>query len=326
MTITSIHDFESFYYENFIARKEGELSNELNENYDKKEREVKSALNEYMKNNDVVASISISKEGKEKLFGSYAEEMMKQGINLLYKEVDKSDVFSIREGNKWAVFNDYLKYTNAYDNISIDQNAIQGIMSDVIINDGAEVGECVYTDKNGRQLDSGELSLLLESSTEALHRFSNSFLEGNVKDGFDELIDKYYNHITLQLNGYQSVDEEFNHALASLNLGAKQNLEKFRDSEGILSDNRMIIAMKEKLGSVYNSDSMKKQYVSSVRKLFTEINNQNYKETLDKIQEQYIKYTSGYSNDDNLKNYIQNRSGRVFEQVYKSWSAIIKFM
>ena len=84
--------------------------------------------------------------------------------------------------------------------------------------------------------------------------------------------------------------------MASLSIGSVENLENLRKSHGISRDNRIIIGIKEKLGSIEYSDVEK---------------------------EQYIAHIAGNSSDDDVRKYIENRSYHVFEQISKSWNGII---
>ena len=317
----SVKNFVNNYYDQYIAKRT--LSSETMQKFAQKHADdMNQRVQSVAKDRDVAASVSISQEGKEKLMGEEAEKAMREGVDLIYKSADKSDVFSLQEGDKWQVFTDYLNYTDAYEQMGISKSAVQDAMRGSTVNDGALAGERVYTDGNGRQLDSNELSLLSQSSVAALQKFSDSFLQGETKEGFDELIRQYGAHMSKRLDGYQSVEEEFNHALASLDANAQANLENFREKEGISDSDRVLIGVKEKLGGVTHTQKEQEEYHSTLQNLFRNMNSSNVDDTMEQIRQQYVSYVSGNSEDENVKDYISKQSKWVLGSVEQSWKKL----
>ena len=318
----SVNNFVNNYYDQHIAGRT--LSSETMQKFAGKHAdEMNQRVQNVAKDRDVAASVSISQEGKEKLMGAEAEKAMREGVDLIYKSTDKSDVFSLQEGDKWQVFADYLKDTDAYSQMGISEADVNKAMRGSTVNSGALAGENVYTDGDGRQLGSNEMSLLYESSVAVLQKFSDSFLQGDTKAGFDELISQYGAHMSRQLDGYQSVEEEFNHALASLDANAQANLENFRDKEGISDENRILIGVKEKLGGVSHTAEEQQQYHNTLKNLFGNMNSSNLEDSLKQIRQQYVSYVSGDSDDKNVKDYVEKQSKWALGAVEQSWKNLL---
>ena len=318
----AVKNFVNSYYDKQIAGRT--VSSETMQKFAERHTDdMNRRVQNVAKDRDVAAAVSISQEGKEKLMGAEAEKAMREGVDLIYKSADKSDVFSLQEGDKWQVFADYLKYTDAYTQMGIRESDVNNAMRGSTVNSGALAGENVYTDGDGRQLDSNEMSLLYESSVAALQKFSDSFLQGDTKAGFDELISQYGAHMSKQLEGYQSVEEEFNHALASLDANAQANLENFREKEGISDSNRILIGVKEKLGAVSHTAGEQEQYRNTLKNLFGNMNSSNLEDSLKQIRQQYVSYVSGDSEDKNVRDYVEKQSQWVFKEVGQSWKNLL---
>ena len=319
----SVNNFVNNYYDQHIAGRT--LSSETMQKFAGKHAdEMNQRVQNAAKDRDVAASVSISQEGKEKLMGAKAEKAMREGVDLIYKSTDKSDVFSLQEGDKWQVFADYLKDTDAYAQMGISESDVNKAMRGSTVNSGALAGENVYTDGDKRQLDSNEMSLLYESSVAALQEFSDSFLHGDTKAGFDELIQKYGTHMEKQMKGYQSVEEEFNHALASLDERSQANLENFRDQEGISDENRILIGVKEKLGSVSHTTGEQKQYRNTLKNLFKNMNGSNMEDSLGQIGKAFLSYVSGDSSDSNVNDYVGKQSKWALGTVEQTWKNLLR--
>lgn len=318
----SVNHFVNNYYDKWIAGR-GLSSDAMQKSAEKHADTINQRVQKVMQNRDVAASVSISREGKEKLMGAEAEKAMREGCDLIYKSVDKSDVFSLQEGSKWQVFADYLDESDAYSQMGLNRSDVQDAMKQSTVDGGALAGEQVYTDGHGKQLDSNEMALLTESSMAALQTFSDSFLQGEVKEGFDALIKQYGDHMEKQMAGYRSVEEDFNHALASLDENAQANLENFRNAEGISDSNRILIGVKNKLGGVSHSADEQNQYHSALKELFSQMDSTNQKDSMEQIRQKFVSYVSGNSSDSNVKNYVSRQSKWVLASVEQSWKKLM---
>ncbi|REB06015.1 hypothetical protein DVB69_13845 [Sporosarcina sp. BI001-red] len=105
------------------------------------------------------------------------------------QNANPSDIFSYRPRDQWLVFSQYLNDTNFFDSLSKEEmvnieSTLQQITEglDSLTQTGINLFGGVKT-----QLDSYEAQLELASSSVALNYFSDKFLTGDIKEGFDQL-------------------------------------------------------------------------------------------------------------------------------------------
>lgn len=136
------------------------------------------------------------------------------------KNADPNDLFSYKPQDQWLIFSQYLHDSNAFDDLSNQEvYELEKILKN--ITDGLDSltsgGISLYSGIH-RQLNSYEAQLELASSTAALQHFSERFLSGDVKQGFDSLIQDYVKHNQEKVDNHQSIEERFYQARARLSL------------------------------------------------------------------------------------------------------------
>lgn len=146
------------------------------------------------------------------------EEFFSKDINV--QNADPSDIFSYRPQDQWLVFSQYLDESKYFDSLSDEElKKVESILQH--ITDGID-SLSEYTGINlfgmrKQQLNSYEAHLEFASSTAALQYFSDTFLSGDIKAGFDQLIQDYISHNTKKVMDYQSLEERFYAARAKIN-------------------------------------------------------------------------------------------------------------
>lgn len=129
------------------------------------------------------------------------EEFFSKDINV--QNANPSDIFSYRPQDQWLIFSQYLHESKYFDSLSDEElKKMESILQH--ITDGMDslaryAGINLFRIKK-KQLNSYEAQLELASSTAALQYFSDTFLSGDVKNGFDQLIQDYVCHNTKKSN------------------------------------------------------------------------------------------------------------------------------
>jgi len=128
--------------------------------------------------------------------------------------------------------------------------------------------------------------LLLASA--ALAYFSDKYLTGDVKEGFDQLTAQYVDHNTKKLANYQSLEEKFYAARSKLNPG----------HSSLSADSASQLSVTNKLGGVKHSAG-----------------------DLDEIMQVYSEQFKGINKQSDLSNVLQNVREQLLQFVTKSISS-----
>lgn len=228
-----IGDLNWYYYNNiesYTALKKAKDSytkdlSKLNSDentVNERNKKVDDALKKRMEDEHISATLTVSEESKKK-YAAMAElnpiKVMRGGCSNIGLGRVKEDAFDLETRNKWNVFDDYLSYCGFFDTMpKEDREELYKTMDKILIVDDIttkiENGKIVrsaswlWSAEPGTDvLYSYEAALELESSTAALKYFSDKSLTGEQKEGFDALIDKYYETTSLDMVGYMSGKE-----------------------------------------------------------------------------------------------------------------------
>lgn len=163
--------------------------------------------------------LTISDEIKEVqgLVQMSLEEFRQKNIDV--ENADPGNIFSYRLGSQWLVFSQYLHEAQFYDSLSNeDVQKFESMLKQ--ITDGTDslmkfagVGEFGVLKK---QLNSYEAQIEFASSVAALRHFSETFLAGDVKAGFNALIEDYLRFNKKRVMEHQSIEERFYAARAKI--------------------------------------------------------------------------------------------------------------
>lgn len=137
---------------------------------------------------------------------------------------DPSDIFSYRPQDQWLIFSQYLSaqgFFNGKDIHTIDE--IENILVDITDGlDNLDIFQMKGRDfKSGSrpittEISSTEAQLELAASTSALKFFSEKYLTGDTKQGFDELINQYVTRNEKRVINHASIEEKFYRARAKI--------------------------------------------------------------------------------------------------------------
>lgn len=239
------------------------------------------------------------------------------------QKADPSDIFSYRPQDQWLVFSQYLHESDYFNSFSKEEIAsIESVLQHItdgldslVENQGINFFGGVKT-----QLNSYEAHLELASSTSALQFFSNNFLSGDIKNGFDQLITEYVKHNTDKVSNHQSIEEKFYTARSKINpLNASLSREQARH-----------LSMTNKLGRTTYSDKEVESIINSYSDMFKGIKSEDdLSYVLLKAQEELIQFvTKGISSKDidykSAKDFIAEQSSDTFNRVADYWKILLE--
>lgn len=288
------------------------------------------------------AILSLSDEAKS-LLSQNGLDKMTHDVEELYqkhresriREFGETDEFALKGNDQWLVFSEFLYKNGFYDDMSNEdvKNSEQILME---ITDGMDdvfswkhqIGIDLYDQLLGEQLDSNEARVELESSFAALRYFSENLLTGANKEGFDELINKYYTHNSEILNnGYTSIQEGIFLGRSKLPDHIKERLEteRFnypRNEQAEREGNAWDI-----LGSITNSEEEINNYINDISSLFATMNQENnFADILSKVKERFLMFVTNKTDNIDLKDYVLKRSEDTFANINNYWSHLTELV
>ncbi|WP_044747633.1 hypothetical protein [Bacillus alveayuensis] len=249
------------------------------------------------------------------------EEFFQKDINV--QNADPSDIFSYRPQDQWLVFSQYLHESKYFDSLSNEEvKKIESILQH--ITDGMDslakyAGINLFAIKK-EQLNSYEAHLELASSTAALQHFSDTFLSGDIKKGFDQLIQDYVHHNTKKAMNYQSVEERFIAARAKIRtLNAPLTYQQSRE-----------LSMTNKLRKTVNTHEEIESVIQNYQEMFESIQNEEDLSTvLVKAKAQLLAFvTNGISPKDAdyqlARDFVAQRVDDTFKRIENYWHMLLK--
>jgi hypothetical protein len=267
--------------------------------------------------------LTISDEIKQVqgLIAMTMEEFFQKDIGV--QNADPSDIFSYRSRDQWLVFSQYLYESKYFDSLSNEEvKKIESILQH--ITDGLDSlakypGINLFGIKKEQQ-HSYEAHLELASSTAALQHFSNTFLSGDVKKGFDQLIQDYVRHNTKKVIGYQSVEEIFYAARAKIRpLNAPLTYQQSRE-----------LSMTNKLGKTVYTHEEIESVIKNYQEMFESIQNEeDLSAVLVKAKEQLLSFvTKGISPKDAdyqlARDFVAQRADDTFKRIENYWHMLLQ--
>lgn len=262
--------------------------------------------------------LTISDELKEVegLVAMSMEEFYQKDINVI--NADPSNIFSYRASDQWLVFSQYLHESQFFALLSDEEvQKVESILQH--ITDGMDsLAEFTGINLFGiskKQLNSYEAQLEFASSTAALKHFSNTFLSGDVKDGFDALIQDYVRYNEKRAMEHQSIEERFIAARANLTgISAQLTYEQTRELD-----------VTNKLGKTVFTETEIAEIIKYYEELFAEIQNEDdLSQVLMETKQLLLAFvTKGISpNDRNYlfaQNFVSERAEDTFSRIEEYW-------
>lgn len=263
--------------------------------------------------------LTISDELKEVegLVAMSMEQFFQKDINVI--NADPSNIFSYRTSDQWLVFSQYLHESQFFALLSDEEvQKVEAILQH--ITDGMDsLAEFTGINLFGiskKQLNSYEAQLEFASSTAALKHFSNTFLSGDVKDGFDELIQDYIHYNKERAMKHQSIEERFIAARAKLT--------------GLTYHKTRELDVTNKLGSTVFTETEIAEIMKRYEEQFANIQNEEdiAKVLMETKQILLAFVTKGISpNDRNYlfaQNFVSERAEDTFSRIEAYWKMMWK--
>lgn len=305
-------------------------------------REIKKAYYELgLHNKNKGVEVTLSQEAKDFLGDAEACRKLQQESNLWaiqcksYNEsikeftADKNpdDPFWYNPGDQWLIFSETL-YKNGFYNDMSDSEIKEFEDNLAYITRGMDyfgqsqypyVGVNFYVSPSNEKwkmfMSSSEIPVELESSVLALRYLSDNFLSKEHQEGFNQLIDKYYQHNKDTFAEYTCPMEIFNKRFA-------KNYSNTYVSDELAGERKYGFM----LGKIEKSEQEKLQYQKDLQVLFKELTNDNMDKNIvwEKIGECFTQYATDNSNDMDFKNYIMNDSQYLFEHMKNCWDKLFK--
>lgn len=305
---------------------------------------VAKAMQEIKRQNNKTATVSLSEESKNFLCSEDGYNKMKQDIENLYtqnalqqKELAKNspeDPFWSNTGNQWLVFSENLYKNGFYDNMTDDEvkeaetilariTAGMDHLSRTQYDTGIEFSD-FYGHGANYFMTSNEVIMELESATAALRYFSEKYVGEDQKEGFDDLVDKFYSHNTQVIEGYQSPIESFNKAINRIHTGKYNNSAvDNRYSQGMRKESSNI-GFSIYLGGIAHSEKEKEAYRKGIASLFEEMDSSNSDEVWKNINEIFLNFSTENSDDKKIRDFITDQTKFTFARMKGYWSELLK--
>lgn len=250
-----------------------------------------------------------------------AADFFASDINV--QKADPSDIFSYRPGDQWLIFSQHLHETKFFDSLSKeDMHKVESILEHITDGLDSLAINGIRFSKNRVEkfeLDSYEAQLELASSSAALQFFSDKYLSGDVKSGFDQLINQYVDHNTKKLSNYRSMEESLNAVRSKMNLS----------HISYTPERANHISMTNKLGQTKYTAEEYTDLQESYSEIFKSIKSEDdLAQALLKAQEQLLQFVlkdiSPRNGDYQLaKDYISERSSGTFQRINDYWTLLL---
>lgn len=253
-------------------------------------------------------------------------------MDMLAVNPDPSDIFSYRPQDQWLIFSQYLSDNSFF--TGKNPHTIEEIENMLVdITDGLDNLDIAHMRgrdfKVGRtpitqELSSTEAQLELAASTAALKFFSEKYLTGDTKQGFDELIDQYVKRNESRVVNHASLEEKF----------YKGRAEIFEmrgmDTSSLSAERKRDLSITNKLGKTNYTAAAVLEVVESYKEKFNTLQDKSEVDALMlQFQKQYLQFaTKGFSQYDKdyeaAKSFIQDKSEKTFHRIADYWKRLLE--
>lgn len=174
----------------------------------------------------------------------------------------------------------------------------------------------VESEDRSQELSSYAARFELESSTAALRQFADKYLPEQMRESFQSLVDKYYEHNSKALEGYRSSKEIMSELQARI-YDRTENARVVGPSEAE--------QMNHLYGKVKVKDEEMNSAVNDWRACFRELSEgkQPVKDTMGRIREILNRLASGNSNNKRFLQYVNDWNTFPIENAKLYWSALV---
>jgi len=286
------------------------------------------------------ATLSISQETVDFFASEAFYERVQKDSELLYSSfLDRQQALAAEKGgdspfwensaSQWLVFSQQLYDNGFYDGMDIDEVAEKENLLKLITMGMDNIGNQLYKTRlpnvndvelyrdNNLYMTSAEAWLDLASSTSALKYFADKFLEGDMRQQFHELAERYNQHNRDILPDYRNINESFAHNLHTLN----------RDYHGGAIHPKALPDTKHylQLGGIRHTEEEKAGFHLNVGALFERFRlgggtDATFFQTL---KDTYLDFATNNSADKGFKDYVARQSADIFGRVGAYWARVV---
>lgn len=244
---------------------------------------------------------------------------------------DPSDIFSYRPQDQWLVFSQYLHDNGQFDGRSVtEMEEIENLLVDITdgldnLNIATQKGRDLKIGSKAitQQLTSAEAQLELGASIAALQLFNEKYVTGEVKEGFQLLIDSYTKRNESQVLNYRSIEEKFYRGRSEIFETRKL------DTSSLDAERRKQLMITNKLGKSNFTEAEITQMMDSYREQFGRLQNISDVDVLMvQLKEQLASFvTKGISKQDqhydDANHFVKEKSAKSFECIADYWKKLI---
>lgn len=244
---------------------------------------------------------------------------------------DPSDIFSYRPQDQWLIFSQYLNDNGIFDGKNAKEiEEIENLLVDITDGlDNLEIATQKGRDiKSGskpitQQLTSAEAQLELASSTAALQLFSEKYVTGDVKEGFQQLIEQYTKRNEARVLSYTSIEEKFYQGRAKI------FETRHMDTTSLNAEQKHNLSITNKLGKINYTEAEISQMIEGYKEKFGMLQNKSDVDILiAQLQEELSKFvTKGISKQDKdyegANNFVKEKSAKTFDRIADYWKKLL---
>lgn len=222
-----------------------------------------------------------------------------------------------RIGTQFSTISKALSEMGYYDNLS-DEEVLETdkLLANITYGMNNICGNFrVETETRAPELSSYAAKFELESSTAALRRFADKYLPEHMRETFQNLVDKYYEHNSKALEGYRSTREIMDELQAN-------TYDKTASSRVIpMSEEEK---MTQLAGKVKTKDEDVNSAIKEWRTYFKMFAQAEHPadDVIAKLSESLSRLASGNSENKRFVQYIGNRNAFAIENARLYWSAL----
>jgi len=307
---------------------------------------LKEAMQGMNRGNSSSVNVSISQKNIDFLCSEAGYEKMRKDTEDLYiknamhqKELAKNhpdNVFWKNTGNQWLIFSEQLYHDGFYENMTDEEvkqaedllakiTAGMDHLSRSMYQTGIEFSD-YYGHGSNYFMSSGEVTLELESATQALTYFGQNYVASDKQEAFQGLIGQFYQHNAEIISGYQSPVESFNKAIHAMHAGQYANSQVLSASGQAMKNNNTGIQASIYLGGVSYSANLQAQYSSDLSKLFEMLGGtgKEFSDLWKQIEETLADYTTNNSSNQEIRAYVLEQAGYTFNRIQNYWSELLQ--
>ena len=244
---------------------------------------------------------------------------------------DLSDIFSYRPQDQWLIFSQYLNDNGIFDGKNTKEiEEIENLLVDITdgldnLNIATQKGRYIKFGSKPitQQLTSAEAQLELASSTAALQLFSEKYVTGDAKEGFQQLIEHYTKRNEARVLSYTSIEEKFYQGRAKI------FETRHMDTTSLNAEQKHNLSITNKLGKINYTEAEISQMIEGYKEKFGMLQNKSDVDVLiAQLQEELSKFvTKGISKQDKdyegANNFVKEKSAKTFEHIADYWKKLL---